>query len=113
MKTDLYFHHDKSICAIVSAKEGYKFVDNIESFCPTWTFLIEEAKTGFDGFPFYDRYKSYDVDFWDQYLDIVEGEDDNYTFLGCIYDGVIDFDSECLTGKGEYFEPLCIAMKLS
>ena len=113
MKTDLYFHHDKSICAIVSAEEGYKFVDNIESFCPTWTFLIEEAKTGFDGFPFYDRYKNCDVDFWDQYLDIVEGRDDNYTFLGCIYDGVIDFDSECLIGKGEYFEPLCIAMKLS
>ena len=113
MKTDLYLHHGKSICAIVSAEEGNKFIDNIESFCPSWTFLIEEAKTGFDGFPFYDRYKNYDVDFWEQYLDIVEGEDDNYTFLGCIYDGVIDFDSERLTGKGKYFEPLRIAIKLS
>ncbi len=113
MKTDLYLHHGKSMCAIVSAEEGYKFVDNIESFCPSWTFLIEEAKTGFDSFPFYDRYKNCDVDFWEQYLDIVEGEDDNYTFLGCIYDGVIDFDSECLKGKGEYFVPLYIAMKLS
>ena len=46
MKTDLYLHHGKSICAIVSAEEGYKFIDNIESFCPTWTCLIEEAKTG-------------------------------------------------------------------
>ena len=113
MKTDLYLHHGKSICAIVSAEEGYKFVDNIEKFCPTWTFLIEEAKAGFDGFPFYDRYSNCDVDFWEQYLDIVEGEDENYTFLGCIYDGVIDFDSECLKGKGGYFEPLYIALKLS
>ncbi|MBR3837743.1 MAG: hypothetical protein IKJ74_06305 [Clostridia bacterium] len=113
MKTDLYLHHSKYICAIVTAKEGYKFIDNIERFCHTWTSLIEEAKAGFESFPFYDRYNNYDIDFWEHYLDIVEGEDDNYTFLGCICDGIIDFASEFLTGKGEYFDPLCVAIKLS
>ena len=113
MKTDIYLHNGIHLCAIVSAEEGYKFVDNIEGFCPNWQFLIDEAKTGFAGFPFYDRYKNYDVDFWDQYLDITEGGDDNYTFLGCIYDGVIDFATEQLIDKGEYFEPLLIAMKIS
>lgn len=113
MKTDIYLHHGKSICAIVCAEEGYKFVDNIETFCPNWLFLIEEAKKGFDAFPFYDRYKNYDVDFWDQYLDIVEGGDDNYTFLGCIYDGIIDFDSEHLKDKGKYFEPLLIVIRIA
>ena len=113
MKTDIYLHHGKYICAIVSGEEGYKFIDNIESFCPNWQFLIDEAKTGFDGFPFYDRYKNHDIDFWDQYLDIVEGRDDDYTFLGCIHNGVIDFDSEHLNDKGDYFEPLRTVVKIS
>lgn len=113
MKADIYLHHSKHICAIVTDDEGHKFIDNIESFCPSWENLIDEAKMGFDGFPFYDRYKNYDIDFWEQYLDIIEGGDDNYEFLGCVYNGVIDFDSKQLSGKGEYFEPLHIVMKIS
>ena len=113
MKTDIYLHHGKSICAIVSAENDYKFVDNIESFCPNCLLLIDEAKTGFDGFPFYDRYKNHDVDFWDQYLDIVEGGDDNYTYLGSICNGAVDFDPELLKDKGEYFEPLLTVMRIA
>lgn len=113
MKTDIYLHHGKHICALVSSEEGYKFVDNIETFCPDWRFLIDDAKTGFCSFPFYDRYKNNDVDFWEQYLGITEGEDDHYAFLGCVYDGFIDFESEHLKEKGEYFAPLFTVAKIS
>ena len=68
MKTDLYLHYGKSICAIVSVEQGYKFIDNIESFCPTWTFLIEEAKTGFDGFLFTIDIKIAMLIFWSSIL---------------------------------------------
>ena len=113
MKTEIYLHHGKYLCAIVSSKEGHKFVDNIEKHCPNWHTLIELGKTGFDGFPFYDRYQNHDIDFLNQYLDIIEGIDENYTYLGYIEDGAICFYSEYLKDKGEYFESLFTAMKLS
>ena len=112
MQTEIYLNHSKSICAIVLAEEGYKFIDNIERFCPNCFSLIEEAKTGFNGFPFYDRYKNDDLDFGDKYLGIVE-DNDNYTFLGSIYDGIIDFSSERLKDKGEYFEPLLTVIEIA
>ena len=113
MRTDIYLHHGKYLCAIVKAEEGYKFVDNIERFCPNWRVLIEEAKKGFEGFPFYDRHKNYDVDFWDRYLEIAEGGDDNYELLGGVDDGVICFRAESLENKGEFFIPLLTAMRVS
>ena len=113
MRTDIYLHYGKYLCAIVKAEEGYKFVDNIERFCPDWRVLIEEAKKGFEGFPFYDRYKNYDVDFWDRYLEITEGGDDDYELLGGVDDGVICFPAESLENKGEFFIPLLNAMRVS
>lgn len=111
MKTSIYLHQKKHLCAIVSSEEGYKFVDNIEIFCPDWQTLITEAKTGFPGSPFYDRYKNHDIDFWAQYLDIVEGADEDYEFLGSVDDGVILFSEEAIEDKGAFFAPLLTAIR--
>lgn len=112
MKTDIYLHRDRHLCALVSEGNKHKFVDHLESFCDSWQTLLCQAKTGFDAFPFYDRYKHHDVDFWDRYLHIAEGDED-YEFLGCVYDGVIDFDADRLNGKGEFFAPLRTSLKIA
>lgn len=113
MKTDIYLHHNKHLCVFVEADERHKFIDDVEKICPNWSLLLEEAKNGFDGFPFYDRYENGDRTFWDQYLDIIEGYDDNYEYLGSVVDDSIQIDSENLENKGDYFAPLLAAVKIA
>lgn len=113
METGIYLHHKRHLCAIVSSDKGDKFVDNIECFCYNCQQLIEEAKTGFDSFPFYDKYNNNDELFYERYSEIIDGWDDNYELLGMVYDGCIDFDYHRLEEISSFFSPLVRALKLN
>lgn len=113
MKVDFYFYRGEAISVLVSDDEGNKFIENVTEFCKDWTILIEEAKEGFPSFSFYDQYKNNDVSFFEEYSDIINGENEDYEWFGCINDGYIEFEPEDLENKGEYFAPLLYALKIS
>ena len=112
MKVDFYFYRGEAISVLVSDNEGNKFIENVTEFCKDWTILIEEAKEGFPSFSYYDRYKNNDVSFFEEYSDIINGENEDYEWFGCINDGYIEFEPEDLENKGEYFAPLLYALKI-
>ena len=101
IETQIYLHHKEHLCAIVYAEEGKKFIDNIERFCFNWKELLDEAKGGFEGYPFYDRYKNYDVDFLDKYFDIVSGEDERLDYV--LIEPVV-VEEGTFSFSGEFFE---------
>lgn len=113
MKTDIYLHHGNQVCVIVSSEEGYKFIDNVESFCKTSLELLIESIDGFSGFGFYDQYKNEDILFTDKYMSIMEGDEADYEYLGGVYDGFIDFDFVDLDTLPEYFKLLTQVVRLT
>ena len=113
METYIYRCYGEHLCAIVLSEDGKKFVEDIERFCTSWELLIDEAKSGFEGFPFYEETVNYDVGFWDRYLDIFEGCDEEYELLLSASDGAIVVDPEALENKGAYFDTLADVMKIA
>ena len=112
MRTDIFIHHKQHICAIVTGEEGYKFLDYLERKYKNSQFLVEEAIKGFSDYSYCDNQEKYTNGFMEQYREIMDNED-IYEYLGCIDNGIIDFESQRLANRGEYFRELFVAITLA